>query len=96
MLKYNEIWGKFNSIINKKVDNEPVYNNKYLKTKIKRYDGKCTINFLYNEIPPKENTKIYMLSSCIDSVCKIGDNYYPLTLIEECKYPKKTSKNICW
>ena len=36
-----------------------------------------------------------MLSSCIDSVCKIGDNYYPLTLIEECKYAKKTSKNIC-
>ena len=62
MSKYNEIWDKVNSIINKKIDNEPVYNNKFLKLKIKRYDDKYGRNFLCIEIPPKENTEYLRLA----------------------------------
>ena len=33
--KYNEIWKKVSKIIKKEFDNNPVYNEKYIKTKIK-------------------------------------------------------------
>ena len=35
--KYNEIWRKVSSIIKKEFGSNPVYNEKYLKTKIKVY-----------------------------------------------------------
>ena len=36
--KYNEIWEKVKNIIKKEFDSESVYNEKYLKTKIKSYN----------------------------------------------------------
>ena len=38
--KYNKIWEKIKNSIKKEFDNEPVYNEKYLKAKIKLYNGK--------------------------------------------------------
>ena len=40
--KYNEIWEKVKNSIKKEFDSEPVYNEKYLKAKIKSYNGKTT------------------------------------------------------
>ena len=33
--KYNEIWKKVGNIIKKEFDSKPVYNEKYIKTKVK-------------------------------------------------------------
>ena len=41
--KYNEIWKKVN-IIKKEFDSNPVFNEKYIKTKIKLYNGKFNWN----------------------------------------------------
>ena len=50
--KYNEIWEKVqNSSIKKEFDSEPVSNEKYLKAKIKPYNGKINTNFHNNKIP---------------------------------------------
>ena len=43
--KYNEIWEKVKNSIKKEFDSEPVYNEKYLKVKIKSYNGKINTNF---------------------------------------------------
>ena len=45
--KDNEIWKKANKLLNIKSDSEPVYgdNDKYIKTKIKIYDGNVNTNF---------------------------------------------------
>ena len=48
--KHNKIWKKVKITINKEFDSDPVYNQKYLKAKIKSYNEKITINFLKNEI----------------------------------------------
>ena len=56
--KYNEIREKVSNIIKKGFDGEPVYNDKYLKNKIKSYKGKVNTNFHSDKIP-KEG------SSCI-------------------------------
>ena len=49
--KYNEIWQKVKNIIKKEFDSESVHNEKYLKAKIKSYNGKISINFHNNKIP---------------------------------------------
>ena len=51
--KYNEIWEKVKNSLKKEFDSEPVYNEKYLKAKIKSYNGKINTNFHGNKIPKK-------------------------------------------
>ena len=48
--KYNEIWGKVKNSLKKEFDSEQVYNEKYLKTKIKSHNGKINTNFHNNKI----------------------------------------------
>ena len=49
--KYNENMEKFKISIKEQFDSEPVYNEKYLKAKIKSYNGKINTNFHNNKIP---------------------------------------------
>ena len=51
-------------------DSEPVYNDKYIKTKITLYNGKINIKFFRNEIP-EDGTRCACLSIILwDSVVK--------------------------
>ena len=43
--KYNKIWDKFSHSIEKDFNSKPVANKKYLKTKIKFYEGKTNTEF---------------------------------------------------
>ena len=45
--KLNKIWKKVSNIIEKEFDSKPVYNENYLKTNIKSYNGK--INNFHNQ-----------------------------------------------
>ena len=47
--KYNDVWDKVSNIIKKRFDNESVYKEKYLKTKIKCYEGKINTDFMVIE-----------------------------------------------
>ena len=96
-IKYTEIWNKIRDLINKKFDSEPVYNNKYINTKVKLYNNDIKTNFhVENNIRevPKENCA-YKCSSLIylDSVIQTNKKYYPQTFLEECKY-KFTNKKV--
>ena len=46
---YNEICEKVKNNIKKKFDSEPLYNEKYLKAKIKSYNGKINTNLHNNK-----------------------------------------------
>ena len=59
--KYSEIWNKIKSLIKKELNSEPVYNDKYIKTKIKIYNDKVYTNFQHNKIP-KDNEYCACLS----------------------------------
>ena len=66
--KYNQIWKKVKSLLNIKLDGEPVYgdNDKYIKTKT--YGGSVIINF-YGKNMPKEKSLCKSLSTImLDSV----------------------------
>ena len=75
----DEAWEKYEKncdvIKNKlgiKFHSEPIYKKKYLKAKVRRFDGVIKTNFLGNDMP-KENMH-YTCIACItiDSVIKIG------------------------
>ena len=48
---YNKLWDQVSNIMQKGFDREPEYNEKYLKTKIKFYEGKINTNFHDNGVP---------------------------------------------
>ena len=87
--KYEEIWDVIKNKLNIKFHSEPIYENKYLKTKVREFDGSIKTNFLGNNVP-KENT-YYTCIACItlDSVLKMNKKNYPQVYLEECKYKVK-------
>ena len=60
--KHNEIWVKVNNSIKNGFDSEPVYNEKYLKTKTKSYESKMNTNF-FDDGMPKEGFYCSFLSN---------------------------------
>ena len=94
--KYSEIRNKIKSLIKKEFNSEPVYNHKYIRTKIKIYNKRVYTNFEHNKIP-KENEYCPCLSVILlDSVFVNSDKeYYPQILLEECKkYAIKNKKVV--
>ena len=80
--KYNKIWEKVKNSLKKEFDTEQVYNEKYLKAKIKSYNGIININF-HNYKIPKESFQFICLSVIlIHSVFRTGENYYPQVFLK--------------
>ena len=93
MVKNNELLGKHRKIldkvsnsIKKGFDNEPAYNEKYLKTNIKSYEGKISTKFHFCWNTKQSFSLYFYIVILIDSAFKIGKNYYSQVLLEECKY----------
>ena len=74
------------------MNSEPVYNEEYLKAKIKSYNGKINTNFHNNKIAEEGFQFICLSVVLIDSVFRTGKNYYPQVFLEECKYVVKEKK----
>ena len=66
-----------------------VYSKKYLKAKMKSYNGKINTNFDNNAIPKAGSHYICLSIILLDSVLRIGKNYYPQVSLEKCKYVVK-------
>ena len=75
--KYNEIWEKVKNSIKKEFDSQPAYNEKYLKAKIKSYNGKINTNFHKNKTPKEGSQCIFLSVILINSGFRTGNNYYP-------------------
>ena len=84
--KYEQIWDVIKNKLKIKCHSLPVYDKKYLKTKVTEYDGMIKTNFLGNNVP-KENMH-YICIACItiDSVMRMDKKNYPQVYLEECKY----------
>ena len=69
--KYNQGWKRVEKLLKIKFDSEPVYgdNDKYIKTKIKIYDGSVNTNFQGKKMPkekaPCKSLSIIMLDSVV-------------------------------
>ena len=90
--KYNEIWNKIKEKLNIKFHSISVYDEQYIKAKVREANGVIKTNFLGDEIP-KESTH-YTCIACvsIDSVMRMEKKNYPQVYLEECKYKIKKTK----
>ena len=87
--KYDDIWDVIQNKLDIEFPSQPIFENKYIKAKVREFNGNIKTNFLDNDIP-KENT-YYTCTTCItiDSVLKIDKKNYPQVYLEECKYKVK-------
>ena len=65
--KYGKIWDVIKDKVGIKFHNEPVYEYKYLKSKVREFDGMIKTNFLGNNIPKKNMH--YTCIACITIDC---------------------------
>ena len=87
---YNWIWNRVCNIVKEGFDSEPMYNEKYLKTKGNSYDGKINTNF---DGGAKQGSHcVCLLVIVIDFVFKMFKNYYPQLFLEVFKYIVKENK----
>ena len=52
--KCNKIWNRIKKTLNIKFYSMPVYHEKYIKAKVRQFNGVIKTNFLGNEIPKKK------------------------------------------
>ena len=69
--KYEQIWDVIKNKLSIKFHSKPIYEQKYLKAKVREFDGVIKTNFLGNDMP-KENMH-YTCIACItiDSVMRM-------------------------
>ena len=72
-----------------KINSKPVYKHKYLKVKVREFNGVIKTNFLGNDMP-KENMH-YTCIACItiDSVLRTDKKFHLQVYLEECKHKVK-------
>ena len=96
--KYDQIWKRVEKLLKIEFYSKAIYgeNDKYVKTKIKIYDGRVNTNFQGKKIPREKAPYKSLSIIMIDPVIKAKKKYYRQTLLEECKYkPKKIKmKNL--
>ena len=91
-IKYNQIWNKIKELLGVKFYSEPIYEDKYIKTKVKTFSSVINTLFSGDEIP-KERVQ-YTCISCtsINSVLRVNKKNYPQVYLEQCKYRMKKRK----
>ena len=70
--KHNKNWDKVSNSMKKALDNKPIFNEKYLKTKIKFYEKKINTNFHGGKVPKQSSQCICLSVILVDSVFKTG------------------------
>ena len=69
--KYNKIWDKIKEKLNITFHSMPVYDETYIRVKVREFDSKIRTNFLCNEVP-KENMHYTCISFIIiDTVMRM-------------------------
>ena len=95
-VKHNQIWNKTKELLGVKFHTEPIYDDSYIKTKVKTFINIIKTMFSGDEIL-QERIK-YSCLSCvsIDSVLKVDTRFFPKWYLEQCKYKikKREPKNF--
>ena len=89
MGKYNEIWNRIKKTLNIKFHSQPIYDEKYIKTKVKTFNDIINTVFSDNKVP-KESIHYICIAAIkinIDSVIKIDTK-------KLCKYKIKKKKMV--
>ena len=69
--KYDKIWDVIKNEPGINFDSEPVYEYRYLKAKVRKFDGVIKTNFLGNDMPKENMHYTFIACITIDSVLRI-------------------------
>ena len=92
--KYNEIWDKIKETLNIKFHRMPVYDEKYIRAKVREFNSAIKRNFLGDKIPKESEHYTWIACITIDSVMRMETKNYPQIYLEKCKYRMKKAKMI--
>ena len=81
--KYIEICKKIKMLLNTRFHSQPIYDDKYIRTKVKRFSSMINKLFSGNEIPKERNYYICISAICFDSPLKVGKKNYPQVYLEQ-------------
>ena len=70
----------------------PVYDEKYIKAKVREFNGVIKTNFLGDEIPKESMHYTCIACITIDPVMRMEKKNYTQFYLEECKYKMKKTK----
>ena len=87
-----EIWGKKN-LLRVEFDSQPVYDEKYIKTRVKTFEDKVITKYTDNEIEKERTHYSCIAAICVDPVIKLGKENYSQVNLEQCKFRLKKKKN---
>ena len=93
-LGYTEIWNKIKKASYIRLHSQPIYDDKYIKTKVKTFNGVINTVFADSKIPKERNHYICIAAICIDSIMKKDKKNYPQVYLEQCKYKIKKRKLV--
>ena len=93
-LQYAEIWNKIKSILNVKSHSQTIYDDKYLKTKVKTFNNTINTKFSGDEIPKERIHYVCISAICIDSVLRRDKKSYLQVYLEQCKYLEQLKKRV--
>ena len=96
--KYNEIWDKIKTLSKKEFDKKPLYNDKYISTKV--YKNMMHTEFKYKKIlednkhykyiptePKDGDCYAYLSIILLDSILvDLNNKHYPKILLKKCVY----------
>ena len=91
-LKYTEVWNKIKNSMNLKLHIQPIYNDKYIKTKVKTNNSMINTLFSGNEILKERNNYICIAAICIDSVLRVDKRKLSSSLLREMQIQNKRKK----
>ena len=94
LVKYNEIWNKINKTFNTKLHSMPVYDEKYIKGKVKKSNGVIKTNFLGGEAAREDVHCTCIACITIDSVMRMEKKNYPQVYLEQCQYEINKTKML--
>ena len=95
-VKYNQIWNRMKDLLGVKSHTERIYDDSYIKTKVKTFSDIIKTLFSGDKIP-KERVEYSCLScTSIDSVLKVDKKNFPQVYLEQRKYKimKREPKNF--
>ena len=90
--KYDKMWDVIKDKLGVKFQSEPIYEYRYLKAKVRKFDGVIKAHFLGNDVPKENVHYTYIACIIIDSVLRIDKKHQPQDYLEECKYRAKKIK----
>ena len=72
-----------------KFHSQPIYDDKYIETKVKTFGETINTLFSNNRIPKERSHYICIAAICVDSVLKVEGKIHPQVYLEQCKYKEK-------